>query len=1246
MAQEEAVGPATETRFPPLVVPAGFEATLFACDPLVEYPSVIALGPRPGSLFVAHDYMTGLGVEITRRDEIRLLIDSDGDGYADRSSLFAEGFNSIQGLAFDGEAVYVMHAPYLTRVRDVDGNDVAEERSDLLGGLGLPPEENSNRLHCANGVVVGHDGWLYLALGDQGCDTARPEGDRLLFRQGGILRCRTDGTDLHVFSSGLRNIYDVALDDELNVFVRDNENDGGDYMIRVCHCFHGSDHGYPYHYYERPEEHLAPLADLGRGSSAGGVTYLESAFPDEYQHSLYFCEWGRAVVRYPLTACGSSFAGVQEFDFAAGAANDPYGFKPTDLVVDYDGSLLISDWGDGQRPKRGRGRIYRIAAADAANVAAAPADGLEQLSRHELIAELNAPGYLHRVAAQRAILHGGRESIDALRAAWRKGVLNGQGELHAVWILALSGEPSSIHELLTVAESHGDPRVMVQAVRAIADLSDPILLSGRLGAGPGDLQVGRRLVKLAALQADPRLDREVVIALGRLRYADTSQQLREIMVPGEADAALSHAVVRSLRRSGNWPAVLQCLDAPAEANADENRLRSWALLALAEQGDAVIVDGLIERLSAEHSSQRRMEYADLLSRVARLAGPWTYWGFRPGQRPANTQNWDRTERIETALGGELLYRDHDVRAFTLRRLLREELPLPLEALSRWLQEESDAEHVGVILNALTTLPNAETFPLFEQCVLNRAHSTNNRLRAVGLLCAGLAPDDESRLLRVAADVEDGPVLAALLAEAAIRTNLDADAMLLRKLDSQVAIVRAAALRAMTARRAVAVREHVAVLLKDADADVAREAVAACSAFGLREHCDRILELVGRDEPELQRECLLALSQLDDPRALSHAVAGLENAVTRLASLEYLAHFGGPAEGEAVEHTATLNLDAEIQIAAVRAITSWLERASPEECGELRQAVARIQGRSGALTVWLVAGPQSNAAVESALGAFLRSPLDPEADVLSAASPRIAEGAAMQIGLEPAQGAENSAWLAAADVYLEEAGDVELLASSGGTLAIWVNGALVLERDVVAEFRPNSDKAATRLNAGLNRIVVRINQVDAASAFHVGFRRRSSKAEHESIMQYVLATRGDSLRGRELFANQEKSWCAKCHRLGAEGPRIGPDLTGIGRRFSRVNIVESILDPGRTIAPSYGTVAVLLQDGRIVTGTRVARDESTMTIGDNQGQLHPVPLDEIDVVSEHEVSTMPLGLEQRLNRQELLDLIEFLSQQVK
>src|SRR5437868_6956789 len=87
VAGQQPTGPAAEKRFPPLKLTTGFKATLYACDPMVEYPSAVALGPRRGSIFVAADYMTGLGLDIIRRDEIRLLEDTDHDGYADKSTV-------------------------------------------------------------------------------------------------------------------------------------------------------------------------------------------------------------------------------------------------------------------------------------------------------------------------------------------------------------------------------------------------------------------------------------------------------------------------------------------------------------------------------------------------------------------------------------------------------------------------------------------------------------------------------------------------------------------------------------------------------------------------------------------------------------------------------------------------------------------------------------------------------------------------------------------------------------------------------------------------------------------------------------------------------------------------------------------------------------------------------------------------------------------------------------------------------
>ena len=373
-----------------------------------------------------------------------------------------------------------MHAPFLTALRDTKGTGVADERKDLLTGLGLTPEENPVRLHCANGVTVGHDGWLYLALGDHGCDVQRPEGDRLVLEGGGILRCRPDGRDLHVFATGLRNIYDVALDAELNVFVRDNENDGGDYKIRVCHSFFGADHGYPYLYYERPDEALPPLADLGLGSSAGGVCYLERQFPPEYRGNLFFCEWGQSLVRYPLRRAGSSFASPKEIEFAAGA-----GRRSLRLQADRRGRAARRH-ADGlrlcRRPAaqaRPRAHLpHRVCRRRHEGDAAAPCRPTREARFRKLLRALRGPSGRSRVRPR----NGLKRLTDALSA----GRIGLRGRLHAIWILARVQGDKAIEPLLTIARSDPEPSVRAQAVRAIADLADPVLARHRLDAGPGD----------------------------------------------------------------------------------------------------------------------------------------------------------------------------------------------------------------------------------------------------------------------------------------------------------------------------------------------------------------------------------------------------------------------------------------------------------------------------------------------------------------------------------------------------------------------------------------------------------------------------------------------------------------------------------------------------------------------------------------------------------------------------------------
>lgn len=1233
----QSTGPDTEKRFPPLVIPEGFKATLFACDPLVEYPSVIALGPRSGTVFVAHDYMTGLGTEIVRRDEIRLLEDTDADGYADKSTVYAGEFNSVQGLAFHAGTVFVMHAPILTALRDTNGDGVADERRDLLKGLGLTPEQNPTRLHCANGVTVGHDGWLYLSMGDNGTDVQRPEGDRLVLNGGGILRCRRDGKDLHVFSTGLRNIYDVALDDQANAFVRDNENDGGDYMIRVCHSFHGADHGYPYLYREHPDETQLPLADLGRGSSAGVTCYLETAFPAEYRGNLFCCEWGRAVVRYQRNLSGSAFASTKEIDFAVGAPTDPYGFKPTDLFVDRDGSLLISDWGDGQRPKRGRGRIYRIAHSAATALNPKPtATGLP-----DLVLQLDSPSYLARVEAQHLIERRGTDGLGAIRSALKSGTLSATGRGHAIWILAtvgagptlgLSGyHESSLGELSEIASSDRALYVRAQAIRAMADLTDPVIQKHKLESGRGDAQDASHLASLNS-GGNQLLMREIVIALGRLRWNHLPTWLREKLK--NPDRALSHAAQQALRRCDNWPAVLELLDEPLNSP-----VRIVALRAIADHVDPVIVDGLIKRL--EHGDpSRRQQYAEALARVFKKPGPWVYWGYRPAPRPANTVAWDRTETIEKSLQKMLGDSDREVRVAVLQKMQREQVPVKMASLKGWLQEERDPKRVDVILDEVIAHPAPETRDSLQRLAQNEEYSIENRQRAFTTFAGGLGESDTARLLELAASIEDTPIQKLVLLELGKYPALTSRPLLLRKLDSINPDVRAAAIESLSMLKSAEAAARIVALLGDSSSTVRRSAAAAAGRLNVKSATAPLINLASDNDPAVRSASLESLRLLREPSAVPAAVAGLQQTASHLAALDYLAAFGGPAQLDDVLSVAATNRSMEVLTRAVRAFDSWESKSSAQpQRNELQAAIAKVQGDSGVLLNWRASGPHTVAAA-----AEIRE--QAQTSTKGDWRPVMAAGVDTRVDLGPKPDQADPVWLASSELFVADPTRAQFLASSNGTLQVWLNGQSVFQRDKPSAFQPDSDRFEAELTKGMNRLIVQVAGTAEAAQFHVRFRRLGSSADHERIAQFTLQNAGNAERGRELFLNLDKTLCLKCHRMNEQGGRIGPDLTGIGSRFSRIHLIESILEPSRTIAPSYDTITVILADGRTINGVKVSETETTLTLGDDQGKSHEIPKSEIDERVKQPRSTMPDGLEKRLTDREFLDLVTFLVSQKK
>jgi putative heme-binding domain-containing protein len=987
-------------------------------------------------------------------------------------------------------------------------------------------------------------------------------------------------------------------------------------MIRVAHSFFGADHGYPYLYDERPDEALAPLADLGRGSSAGGLCYLDTALPDEFRGNLFFCEWGRAVMRSRPVRAGSSFAPLAEIEFAAGAQDDPYGFKPTDLTVAADGALIVVDWADGQRPKRGRGRVYRI--VPKGKVLPPPPSDPSAGDVSAVLARLDAERESERGAAQ-AVLEGrGRSATASLRAILRDGRLGVRGRLHAVWVLANVEGTEAIPTLLELAQSDPEPRVRAQAVRAIADRGDPILAQHRLDAGRGEQALCERLAALCHGPAeDPRILLEVVIALGRLRWTGAPDWLRTMLV--EPDPALSHAAMQTLRRSGQWNAILKLLDEPGD-----EPIRRLALRALAGCDEPEAVDGLIARLGAELDPKRRREYADLLTRVAQKPGPWVYWGYRPAPRAANHVRWQRTGVIEEALDRVLTDPDRSLRLAVLRRMEREQVAIRRETLDAWLRAEHDAEAVAALLEALRRQPLGPSRGVLEALLEDRVQTVANRKTALELWVAGLR------------QVATGP-------------DPMASSRVILMSSAPEAELRAAALGALAALGCRDAGEPVRLLLSDPDLSVRRAAASAAGQLGVQAAVPALLNLARDAEPGLRGAALDALRLMHEPRALSLAVAALGVRETQLAALECLDDLGGPEQLGDVVAVATNNPPVEVLHRVVRLLTRWAgdDRMPPGGRSELDRALARVQGASGILARWQVAGPFRETTLPALMEKLAASGAALEHEVPSGWSVHLATGLDARLRLKPdSQASARSPWLACAELDMAEAAQVQFLGSSGGRLRVWLNGEPVYLRDEERPFVADSDRFDVALDRGPSRLFVAVTPATdgGAAEFHLRFRRKGSTAEHERLMQLALTRPGNAERGRALFLDLAKSQCLKCHRFQDQGARIGPDLSSIGSRFPRAYLIESVLEPSRTIAPSYETVAVALNDGRVLTGVRTAETESALTLADAEGRAQVLPKAEIEAQRLQTTSLMPEGLEKQLTPSDFVDLISFLASQ--
>lgn len=424
-----------QARISQFILPEDLAAELYADTSQTQNPSSICFD-RKGNLYVAeiHRWLDGTEsisktqrllrddldnvtlddrVKMIQRDKLsrpvshyqeqsdRIVVikDTDGDGRADQSSIYADGFSEIldgAGLglvAHEDGSIYYANTPHLWQLQDTNADNVADIRTSVQAGFGVRMGEPGHSLH---GLIVGPDGKLYFSIGDRGYHITTMEGRHFSKPyHGAIFRCNPDGSNLEEYYSGLHNPQELAFDQFGNLFTVDNNATHGE-PCRLVYILEGGDSGWhvghqsisqfaeklrlrtPTYTEENQQKHLCawyaerlwdlnfaarpnyalpPCAHIGSIPTGLVFNYGITALPDRYKDHFFLSNFGNdmgTIEAFTIESKGAGFTlGKHESPFMVGIGN-------TDIEFGADGKLYLSSFSNGTQQKQDVGNIYTL----------------------------------------------------------------------------------------------------------------------------------------------------------------------------------------------------------------------------------------------------------------------------------------------------------------------------------------------------------------------------------------------------------------------------------------------------------------------------------------------------------------------------------------------------------------------------------------------------------------------------------------------------------------------------------------------------------------------------------------------------------------------------------------------------------------------------------------------------------------------------------------------------------------------
>ena len=616
-------------------VPEPLRAELYAREPLIRNPCAMVFDAQ-GRLFVGYGPQYRNPKPDTPGDSIAILLDTDGDGVADQTKIFATGFNCIQGLAWNGRDLWVANSPDLTIVRDLDGDDEADEYVRVYTDLG-------NLEHAVHGLNWAPDGKLYFSAGTskgltQPPDRVAPKAFRELWdvpapegtpdfpsprtyrkgeykhtyqdpkdnwgREGGVLRADGMGANLEIVSRGTRNVWDIGFDHEFNWLGTDNDQYDGD---RIIMPFFGAHFGWGHTWSAdwTGDQHLptAPISGpVFQGSGTGLVYYDAPQMPPEFRGVWFINDWLRKttfVYRPTWDGALTQPAGGKWREFALGRAAL---FQPVDIATGPDGALYITGWGksygavfrNGEQVNEGR--LFRISWPEA------PESNWNTIKRSrpssewsvaELVEDLGSILPVWSTNAQEELVRRGAAVVADLTAALESKSLGTAQETWVLWTVGrIDLSDAAIDSWFSRSGHQLSTNARIQSIR---------IAGHRRRAHPSTAEFPAFVVS-ALSAAEPRVRFAAIQAIEQARQRQLVPALLD-MAAAETDRVTYYATWQALRALASATELTRLLQ------DSRGGVRRAALLALLES-DA------LERPAVEQL------VSDSDAKVSELAAQW------------------------------------------------------------------------------------------------------------------------------------------------------------------------------------------------------------------------------------------------------------------------------------------------------------------------------------------------------------------------------------------------------------------------------------------------------------------------------------------------------------------------------------------------------------------------------------------------------------------------------------------------